>query len=143
MWKLISAVVAALVICGCAVGPAGAPEAAKAAPTKFWQPLLAYTAAPAKVFSGVASWYGPRFHGRLTANGEIYNQNALTAAHRSLPFGTIVRVTNLTNNVQTIVRINDRGPYVGDRLIDLSHAAARAVNMVGAGVAKVKLDILG
>ena len=143
MRKLFSAAVAALVICGCAAGPAKAPETASAATAKFWQPLLAYTAAPAKVLSGVASWYGPRFHGRLTANGERYNQEALTAAHRSLPFGTIVRVTNLTNNVQTIVRINDRGPYVGDRLIDLSHAAARAVNMVGTGVAKVKLDVLG
>ena len=71
-----------------------------------------------------ASWYGPRFHGRLTANGEIYDQNALTAAHKSLRFGTILRVTNTRTNKSVIVRINDRGPYIPGRQIDLSKAAA-------------------
>lgn len=74
--------------------------------------------------SGLASWYGPGFHGRRSANGEIYNQHALTAAHRSLPFGTRVKVTNTRTGRSVVVRINDRGPYAGGRIIDLSAAAA-------------------
>ena len=96
-----------------------------------------------QVLSGAASWYGGQFHGRTTANGERYDMNALTAAHRSLPFGTKVRVTNLKNGQSVTVRINDRGPYVGQRIIDLSRGAAQAVNMIRAGVALVKLEILG
>ncbi len=92
---------------------------------------------------GMASWYGPGFHGRRTANGERFNQNSLTAAHRSLPFGTKVRVTNMNNGRSVIVRINDRGPYAGRRIIDLSAAAARVLGMVGSGVAPVRLEILG
>ncbi len=92
---------------------------------------------------GWASWYGPGFHGRLSASGEVYNQNDLTAAHPSLPFGTRVRVTNLDNGNSVVVRINDRGPYVGDRIIDLSAEAARVIGMVNSGVAPVQLDILG
>ncbi len=91
---------------------------------------------------GIASWYGPGFHGRLTANGEKYNQNAFTAAHRNLAFGTRVRVTNLNNGRSTIVRINDRGPYIAGRIIDLSAAAAKAIGMVNSGVAPVRLEIL-
>lgn len=97
----------------------------------------------ANSFSGRASWYGPGFHGRRTANGEIFNQNALTAAHPSLKFGTKVKVTNLNNGRSVIVRINDRGPYAGGRVIDLSAAAARSLNMVRSGVARVKVTILG
>lgn len=92
--------------------------------------------------SGPASWYGGKFHGRRTANGERFNKNALTAAHRTLPFGTRVRVTNQRNGRSVIVRINDRGPFVGNRVIDLSRAAAEAVGMVRAGVAPVQIDIL-
>src|SRR5918994_4144506 len=92
--------------------------------------------------SGTASWYGPGFHGRTTANGERYNMYELTAAHRSLPFGTKVRVTNCKNGKSVVVRINDRGPYVGRRVIDLSHGAAQAVSMTEAGIAPVKLDVL-
>ncbi|AWN44044.1 septal ring lytic transglycosylase RlpA family protein [Methylobacterium durans] len=91
--------------------------------------------APAQ--SGVASWYGPGFHGRRTANGERFNTHALTAAHRSLPFGTQVRVTNKSNGRSVVVRINDRGPFVGGRVIDLSNASARAIGV--SGVAKVSL----
>src|SRR5437773_7085951 len=86
---------------------------------------------------GVASWYGPGFHGNRTANGEIYDQYELTAAHRSLPHGTRVMVTNLMNGRAVEVRINDRGPFVGGRVIDLSYAAARAIDMVGPGTARV------
>jgi rare lipoprotein A len=92
---------------------------------------------------GEASWYGRQFHGRLTANGERFDMNAMTAAHRSLPFGTLVRVTNGLNGMQTIVRINDRGPYVGNRAIDLSRAAAKALQLVDSGVAPVLLEVIG
>lgn len=91
---------------------------------------------------GYASWYGPDFQGKLTANGEIFDTNKLTAAHKSLPFGSIVKVTNLENNKSVVVRINDRGPYVAGRIIDLTHAAAGAIGMLGSGVSKVKLEVL-
>ncbi len=89
---------------------------------------------------GEASWYGPGFHGRTTANGETYNQWAMTAAHKYLPFGTVVRVTNLYSGAAAVVRINDRGPYAHGRVIDLSAAAADVIGMDG--VASVRIDIL-
>jgi rare lipoprotein A len=91
---------------------------------------------------GIASWYGPGFHGRRTANGETYDQDELTAAHRSLPFNTLVRVENIRNGKSVVVRINDRGPFVGNRIIDLSHKAARNLEMIGAGTADVRLTII-
>src|SRR5438309_11172638 len=91
---------------------------------------------------GVASWYGPGFHGNRTANGEIYDQYELTAAHRTLPLGTRVMVTNLSNGRAVEVRINDRGPFVDGRAIDLSYAAARVLRMVGPGTARVRIDAL-
>jgi rare lipoprotein A len=98
--------------------------------------------APKPTLAGIASWYGPGFHGRQTANGERYDMFGLTAAHRSLPFGTKVRVTNRQNGKSVVVRINDRGPYVGQRVIDLSRGAAQAVSMTETGIAPVKLDVL-
>ncbi len=92
---------------------------------------------------GLASWYGKKFHGRTTASGERYDMHALTAAHRTLPFGTRVRVTNLANGRRVVVRINDRGPFIRGRIIDLSYAAARQVGMVQAGVARVRVEVLG
>ena len=91
----------------------------------------------------MASWYGDPFNGRHTSNGEIYDMHQFTAAHRTLPFGAIVRVTNLRNGKQTEVRITDRGPFVANRVIDLSLSAAQAIDMVGAGTAPVRLEILG
>ncbi|NES82670.1 MAG: septal ring lytic transglycosylase RlpA family protein [Moorea sp. SIO2B7] len=91
---------------------------------------------------GIASWYGPGFHGRRSASGERFNQYDLTAAHRNLPFGTRVRVTNLNNGRSVTVRITDRGPYSRRRIIDLSTAAAREIQMVRSGVAPVKLEVL-
>jgi rare lipoprotein A len=91
---------------------------------------------------GIASWYGPGFHGNRSASGEIYNQNALTAAHRSLPFGTKVQVTNLNNGRSVVVRINDRGPFIRGRVIDLSAAAARALGVMQTGVAPVQINVL-
>ncbi len=92
--------------------------------------------------TGTASWYGPGFHGKVTANGETYDQMAMTAAHRTLPLGTRARVTNLSNGKVAEVRITDRGPFVGDRIIDLSRAAAEALSMIGPGTAEVRLDVL-
>ncbi|MEA2072653.1 MAG: septal ring lytic transglycosylase RlpA family protein [Campylobacterota bacterium] len=94
-------------------------------------------------FSGNASWYGPDFHGKLTSNGETYNMHDMTAAHKTLPMNTIVKVTNRRNGLTTVVRINDRGPFIATRIIDLSNKAAHAINMVGAGTAPVTLEILG
>jgi len=87
-----------------------------------------------------ASWYGPRFHGKLTANGEQYDQMALTAAHKSLPFGTVLQVTNFKNGKSVIVRINDRGPYIEGRDLDLSKGTALTLGMIGRGVIKVKVS---
>jgi rare lipoprotein A len=92
--------------------------------------------------TGIASWYGHPYHGRRTANGEIYDMNRLTAAHPTLPFGAHVRVVNLLNRQTVEVRVNDRGPFVDGRIIDLSHAAAEAIQMVNAGIAQVRLEIL-
>ena len=92
---------------------------------------------------GKASWYGKKFHGRKTANGEIYDMYAVSAAHKTLPIGTYVRVHNLHNNKKIEVRINDRGPFVRGRIIDLSYAAAKKIGIVGSGTAKVKIVALG
>ena len=98
--------------------------------------LAAYTE------EGIASWYGIPFHGRRASNGEVYDMNKLTAAHRTLPFETVVRVTNLSNGKATVVRITDRGPFVDNRIIDLSMAAAREIDSVGTGVVPVRLEIV-
>jgi len=98
---------------------------------------------PGTVQTGTASWYGPGFHGKRTSNGEVYDQNDLTAAHQTLPLGTHVAVTNLNNGRQVEVRINDRGPFVKDRSIDLSYAAARTLDMIGPGTAPVRIEVLG
>jgi len=94
------------------------------------------------VETGLASWYGHPYHGRAAADGEIYDMEKLTAAHRTLPFGTWVHVTNLANTKSVDVRITDRGPFIDGRIIDLSHAAAQAIDLIGPGVAQVRLDIL-
>jgi rare lipoprotein A len=91
---------------------------------------------------GLASWYGHPYHGRPSASGEIYDMEQMTAAHRTLPFNTWVRVHDLDNQQSVDVRINDRGPFVDGRIIDLSHAAARAIGMVGPGIARVRLELL-
>lgn len=109
-------------------------------PSTIEQPQPLHTARA--VFTGKASWYGPGFHGRLTANGERYNQYALTAAHRSLPFGTRVRVTNMNNGRSVVVRINDRGPFIRGRVIDLSTAAASNIGMIHHGVVPVRVQVI-
>jgi rare lipoprotein A len=92
--------------------------------------------------TGVASWYGHPHHGRRTASGEIFDMRTLTAAHRTLPLGTRVRVTNLKNGRGVEVRVNDRGPYVAGRIIDLSHAAARVLDAVEDGVVPVRVEVI-
>lgn len=92
---------------------------------------------------GIASWYGSDFHGGPTANGECYNMYAFTAAHRTLPLPTIVRVTNLENNKSVVVKVNDRGPFARGRILDLSYAAAQSLGMVGTGTAPVQVEAIG
>jgi rare lipoprotein A len=94
------------------------------------------------VSKGQASWYGPGFFGNRTASGEVLRPGTLTAAHRSLPFGTQVRVTNMGNGRSAIVRINDRGPFHGHRVIDLAHGAANQLGLISSGIANVKLEVL-
>jgi rare lipoprotein A len=91
---------------------------------------------------GIASWYGGKFHGRLTSSGEVFDTNTMTAAHKLLPFGTMVKVTNLDNGLSAVVKINDRGPFVEGRIIDLSRAAADQIGMLGQGVTRVSLEIV-
>lgn len=99
-------------------------------------------ASTGEVHEGLASYYASSLHGNTTASGERYDEQAMTAAHRSLPFGTIVRVTNLRNDEEVTVRINDRGPFVEGRIIDLSRAAARELDFIEAGVVPVRVEIV-
>jgi rare lipoprotein A len=99
-------------------------------------------ATPAIPAVGVASYYGKQYHGRKTASGERFNMHALTAAHRTLPFGTTLKVTNLNNERSVVVRVNDRGPFKRDRILDLSFEAARRLQMVTAGTARVRIEPL-
>ena len=137
---------------GCASGPSPVERAPQPSPGaakppkpymvlgKWYQPL-----ADSRGFveHGKASWYGKKFHGRKTANGEIYDMYGISAAHKTLPLGTYVRVFNLENSRQLDVRINDRGPFVRGRVIDLSYSAARKLGVVGPGTADVKIVALG
>jgi rare lipoprotein A len=134
-WPLV--VLLAVALAGCAhkkharVSP---PRPARPAPTAIAQ--IGYTE------TGIASWYGHPYHGRAAADGEIYDMETLVAAHRTLPFDTWVRVVNLTNEKAVEVRIIDRGPFVDGRIIDLSHAAARAIDLIGPGTAQVRMEVI-
>jgi rare lipoprotein A len=116
--------------------PPSAPSAAQppTRPTPFIPGVF--------VEEGIASWYGVPFHGRRAADGEIFDMNSLVAAHRTLPFGTILRVTNLNNGREVQVRVIDRGPFVADRILDVAHAAAVALGMVGTGTARVRIELV-
>lgn len=137
----------ALLLAGCAkkAPPApGEPGRPRGKPYRVWGTTY-YPYRDARGFqeTGLASWYGPNFHGRRTSNGERYDMEALTAAHKLLPFNTYVRVTNQRTGQEAVVRINDRGPFVDGRIIDLSRAAARKVGVLGPGTAPVKLVAVG
>lgn len=125
-------------------GRAAPPETALPGATGDFRDRQAWPSdgGPIAAWWGLASWYGPGFHGRRTANGEIYNQYALTAAHRTLPFGTLLRVSFPATGKATVVRINDRGPWIKGRSLDLSLGAARVLGMVNHGVAKVRVEVL-
>lgn len=111
--------------------------------TEAWMPSsVDRVTAPSIRLASRASWYGPGFFGNRTANGEVYRPGTMTAAHRTLPFGTRVRVTNLNNGRVAVVRINDRGPFYGDREIDLGHGAAVELGLIESGLARVKLEVL-
>jgi len=127
---------AILIIAGCVSSP---KYQAKRKPQLKWkvgeETILESTV-------GIASYYGDEFAGKLTANGEIFNPEGKTCAHRTYPFGTKIKVVNLKNGLSTIVRVNDRGPFVSGRTIDLSRAAAAEIGMLGEGTARVRLEIL-
>ena len=129
--NFIAIAVFAFVVLGCASSSANLPAtpALRAPREKSW--------------NGIASWYGRKFDGRRTASGEIFDMHEYTAAHRTLPFGTHVRVTNLRNGRRTIVRINDRGPFVQGRDIDLSYAAAREIGILEPGISRVMIEHMG
>jgi rare lipoprotein A len=137
MRTLVAAGLIAVVLCGCAhkkrtVAHRGATPPRASVPMPV----------PGDVETGVASWYGKPYHGRQAANGETYDMETLVAAHRTLPFDTWVKVTNLLNQKAVEVRIIDRGPFVDGRIIDLSHAAARAIDLIGPGIASVRVEVL-
>lgn len=129
-----------------ALAACGRKKAKTRAPQTAARPSSRPPAAPppklGSTETGIASWYGVPYHGRQAANGEIYDMEKLTAAHRTLPFSTWVRVENIANGKSVNVRITDRGPFVGDRIIDLSHAAAREIELIGPGVANVRVVVI-
>jgi rare lipoprotein A len=137
MRKLLAAGLMVAVLCGCAHKKRARADRG-ATPPRASVPMPA----PGDVETGVASWYGKPYHGRQAANGEVYDMETLVAAHRTLPFDTWVKVTNLLNQKTVEVRIIDRGPFVDGRIIDLSHAAARAIDLIGPGIASVRLEVL-
>ena len=150
-WRRLRTTIIVAGLAGLAACAAPPPEAS--APTASYEPMPKPPAvAPAEaptprnevaVFAeqGLASWYGRRFHRRHTASGEHFDMNELTAAHRSLPLHTMVRVTNLANDRTVLVRINDRGPFARGRIIDISHSAALQLGMAKAGVAQVRIEV--
>lgn len=151
---LLVAIAVTVVLSGChrkrvARNPPPPPQPGTAAepapPAAAGAPVPSASTIPAVIDTGetgIASWYGHPYHGRASASGEIYDMEQMTAAHRTLPFGTMVRVHDLDNQKTVDVRINDRGPFVDGRIIDLSHAAARSIEMIGPGIARVQLEIL-
>ncbi len=126
-----AALLAAALVLPAGCGRRKRAPAAPAAPSPGWTE------------TGIASWYGNPYHGRRTSSGEVFDMNQMTAAHRTLPFGAIVRVANLDNRRSVSVRINDRGPFAEGRIIDLSRAAARELGLIGPGTARVRIELTG
>ena len=121
----VAAIIILITLCGCSVK----------------SPAISH--GPDGSVRGVASWYGPGYQGRTTANGEKFNMNAMTAAHKKLPFGTRVRVTNLANGRKLILKVNDRGPFIAGRILDVSRRAARDLGFLEAGLAELRIEVLG
>jgi rare lipoprotein A len=122
--------------------PANSSGAVSTGNADLAEPTLAITATPLFTETGRASWYGPPYHNRRGSNGEVYNMHAMTAAHRTLPLGSVVRVTNLKTGHSALVRITDRGPFIPGRILDLSLAAARKLDVYLPGVAEVKVEVM-
>ena len=133
--------ISALIFSGCTPSPRYASTDIKSK-TKKSSKSSKKTTNHKKQYIGISSYYGPQFHGKLTANGEVFDMYGVTAAHKTLPLGTVVRVTNLENDKSLILRINDRGPYVGNRILDCSYGAALKLDFVSEGTAKVKIDVI-
>ena len=140
--KKMALCAAVLAVSACAANEA--PVIQTAAAPKVVTPVMHKTLPPtvSEIAIGEASWYGPKFHGRTTASGEPFDMNRMTAAHRTLPFGTRVRVINEETGRSVVVRVNDRGPFAGSRIIDLSRAAAEKIGLRSQGVGVVKLEVL-
>lgn len=151
MWS-VAVRLTAVVCIGCSSSPrfvekekTGGKTESNSSPTPSPEPEKSVRSSTGKILltlEGVASYYAHDFHGKLTSNGETFDMNALTAAHRTFPFGTKIRVTNLENNLAVMVRVNDRGPFKEGRMIDLSLGAAKEINLVKTGTARVKLEVL-
>ena len=144
---LVALLLAALLLQGCAMfssAPTHRGGSGQGKPYtirgKTYYPL---TSGDGFVEEGIASWYGSDFHGKTTANGERYDMYSMTAAHKILPFNTQVKVTNLQNGKSIVVRVNDRGPFVADRVIDLTHTGATKIGMMGPGTARVRVETVG
>ena len=131
-WKVAAAFASVAILAACQSLPP--PPTSPVATTETREPAFSQI--------GVASWYGPHFHGNRTADGERFNMNALTAAHRTLPFNSYVRVTDLATYRSVVVRINDRGPYAAHRIIDLSARAARELGITDGGVVHVRIEVV-
>lgn len=140
-----------LMLCSCVASPRYSSSNLnnKKTTTKKYNPKFSKKGNPkaenvrvGDIISGVSSWYGPNFHGKLTANGEVFDQYGVTAAHKTLPLGTVARVTNIDNGKSLILRINDRGPYVGDRILDCSYGAATKLGFKDLGTANVEVKII-
>jgi len=132
-----------IVVCASLIAGCGKKKTVVSAPVLKTRPAQAPAPPVGTTESGLASWYGHPYHGRAAADGEIYDMETLVAAHRTLPFQTVVRVRNLGNDKTVDVRIIDRGPFVQGRIIDLSHAAAKVIDLIGPGVARVEVTIVG
>jgi rare lipoprotein A len=146
--KILIIIIGFILLSGCAgaihVAP---PKACTNCPPPYkvfgkWYKPIAKASAKGFKQRGIASWYGKKFHGRKTSNGEIYDMYKMTAAHKTLPLGSIVKVKNLNNNKEIIVRINDRGPFIAKRIIDLSYTGAKRLDIVGPGTAPVEISVL-
>jgi rare lipoprotein A len=141
--KTLIVLVVTIVLVATTVALAGCGHKKRAHVTRLPRtPRTPVVVQPGDTEEGVASWYGHPYHGRAAANGEIYDMEKMTAAHRTLPFNTWVRVYDLDNNRTTEVRIIDRGPFIDGRIIDLSHAAARELELIGPGVARVRIEVI-
>jgi rare lipoprotein A len=140
--SLLITIALAMILHGCALMQERSDPLGTAPVANIVKPSAPKLDTPQKIEIGHASWYGPRFHGKKTASGVIFNQTELTAAHRHLPLGSKVRVTNLENEKSVDVEINDRGPFIPGRIIDLSRAAAHALEMLEDGITRVRIEVL-